>query len=66
MGYVLAGMWVVFAAAIALSISLGCILGYHWIRHAHNASMTALAIAIFGGMCFLLLSTLFGALISLT
>ncbi len=65
-GYPLAGMWVVFAASIALTISLGLILTYHWIRHAHNTMMTLVAIVAYGGISFILLSTIFGALVTLS
>ena len=57
-------LWIVFGAAVALSISLGLILMYHWFKHAHNTVVSSLATAIYIGVCMLLLSTMLGSLVS--
>ena len=58
-------MWVLFAAGAALSIMLGAILAYHWIRFAMNKLVSTIALVLYAGGCFLLLSTMFGAIVSL-
>lgn len=65
MGYVNASMWVLFAASVALTTLIGLILAYHWIAHAHNAMITTVAIVVYSSVSFILLSTLFGVLVSL-
>lgn len=65
MSTVLLGMWVLFFAAGALTVSLGLILAYHWIRHAHNPFMTFVALTTYSAVSAFLLSTMFGALIML-
>ncbi len=62
-GAVETGLWVVFFAALALAVCLGLILAYHWFVHAHNTVMSALALAIYIAVSFLLLSAMAGALL---
>ena len=59
-------MWVLFAAGAGLSILLGAILSYHWVRFAMNAFVSSVALALYAGGCFLLLSTMFAAIVSLS
>lgn len=56
------GLWLIFFASAALAISLGLILAYHWFVHAHNATMSLLAICAYATVSFVLLSFMFGAL----
>ncbi|MBI5456314.1 hypothetical protein HY969_01105 [Candidatus Kaiserbacteria bacterium] len=59
-------MWLLFAAASALAILLGGILSYHWVRFAMNAYVPAAALVLYAIGVFLLLSTMFGAIVSLS
>ncbi|TSC85531.1 MAG: hypothetical protein G01um10148_917 [Parcubacteria group bacterium Gr01-1014_8] len=59
-------MWVMFVATAALSIILGIILSYHWVRFSMNAFVATFAVVIYAGGCFLFLSTMFAAIIALS
>lgn len=57
--------WVLFSAIAALSIALGAILSYHWVKFAMHKAVPFLAIAAYAIVSFLLLSVMFGAVIAL-
>jgi ABC-type uncharacterized transport system permease subunit len=59
-------MWLLFAAASALSVLLGGILTYHWVRFAMNKYVPAAALLLYAIGVFLLLSTMLGAVLSLS
>ncbi len=64
MGAVETGLLVVFSAALALAISLGLILAYHWYMHAHNALMSTIAVGTYIAISFVLLSTMAALLVA--
>ncbi len=52
------GLWVVFFASAALTITLGLILAYHWFVHAHNTLMSIIALCAYTAVSFALLSAM--------
>lgn len=59
-------MWVFFASTLALSLILGVILSYHWMRYAMNGFVSMVALILYAGGCFLFLSTMFAAILTLS
>lgn len=57
--------WAVFAAATALTLSLGALLTYHWFRYAMNPAVSLLSLLIYGATAFVLLSGLLAATIAI-
>jgi len=55
-------LWVVFLAAAILSIAVGAILSFHWLRYAMNPAAPMFAILTYGGVCFACLSIMFGVI----
>jgi hypothetical protein len=66
LGAVGTAMLVVLPAAVALALSLGTILVYHWVKYGHSAVMTVLAVCVYATGCIVTLSSMTAALISYT
>lgn len=62
LSYLDTGLWVVFFASAALTITLGLILAYHWFVHAHNTVMSIFALCAYAAVSFLLLSAMLAAM----
>jgi hypothetical protein len=56
--------WAIFAAAAALTVLLGLLLAYHWLRYAMNPAISLLAMIVYGGVAFVLLSALLASTIA--
>jgi hypothetical protein len=56
------GLWLLFFASSALTISLGLIFAYHWFVHAHNTLMSIIAMCAYVAVSFLLLSSMLAAI----
>ena len=52
------GIRVIFSAALALSITLGIILSYHWLRFAMSPVMPIVAVVAYGAVCAVILSVM--------
>lgn len=59
-------LWALVAGASILTVLLGGILAYHWFRYAMNPATALIAVFVYGGISFLLLSGLVGATIAIT
>lgn len=59
-------IWAIFIGALLLSISLGALLTYHWLRYAMNRGVSLTALLIYGGVTFFLLSSLFAATVAIS
>jgi len=57
-------LWIVFGASTALAIVLGVILSYHWLRFSMNPVVPAIALMLYMTICFMLLSTMFGVVVT--
>jgi len=57
--------WAVFAAATALTLSLGALLTYHWFRYAMYPAVSLLSLIIYASVAFVLLSGLLAATIAI-
>ncbi len=57
-------LWVVFGAAAVLTVVVGVILAYHWLRYSMNPFMPVLAVGTYGVVSFLLLSLMFGSIVA--
>ena len=64
-GFLVTFVWILFAAAIALSIGLGAILMYHWTRFAMNSVVPAIALIVYGSGCALFIFVMFGAALAM-
>ncbi len=53
-------LWVVFFAAAVLSIGLGSVLSFHWLRYAMNPIAPIVAVISFAAVAFACLSVMFG------
>ena len=53
-------LWIVFLAAAILSITVGAILSFHWLRYSMNPAAPMFAILTYGGICFACLSIMLG------
>lgn len=56
---------IVFFSAAGLSIILGLILFYHWLRFAMNPLLPLFAFAVYGSVCVALLTIMFGMMYTL-
>lgn len=48
-------LWVMSAAAAAVSTALGTILAYHWFNFGSNKTVSLIALVLYAGGCLLLL-----------
>ena len=53
-------LWIVFLAAALLSIALGAILSFHWLRYAMSPIAPVFAIITYSAICFACLSVMLG------
>jgi hypothetical protein len=53
-------LWIVFLAAAMLSIALGAILSFHWLRYAMHPAAPVFAIITYASICFACLSVMLG------
>ncbi len=60
-----AGFWLVLYASMALAVTLGLVLAYHWFAHAHNITMSFVAACVYVGVSSVLISMMFTALMLL-
>ncbi len=57
--------WAIFLGALALSVALGVILGFHWFNYARNDGMALTASIVYGAGCVIILVMLLGSVIAL-
>jgi len=59
-------MWALFLGALALSISIGAILAYHWYKYAFNRTLATISVSVYAVGSGILLLILLGATIITT
>ncbi len=57
--------WAIFLGALALSVALGVILGFHWFSYARNDGAAFTASILYGTGCIIILVMLLGAVLTL-
>lgn len=57
--------WAIFLGALALSIALGVILGFHWFSYARNDGAALTASIVYGAGCLVIIIMLLGAVMAL-
>lgn len=55
--------WSIFTGAALFTILAGIVLSYHWFRYSFNKTASIIALSLYGGVSFVLLSLLFNAVV---